>query len=100
MASSIPQARNGTLYLMCGGARETFDAVKPVLEKLSTALRYIGTTGQAAQVKAVPVEELGPGFGLTATSRRSIHHIQRESVAANEPATFWKSPDVSRGPRT
>jgi len=53
MASSIPQARNGTLYLMCGGDRSSFDRVKPILEKLSTALRYIGTTGQAAQVKAL-----------------------------------------------
>lgn len=53
MASSIPQARNGTLYLMCGGDRATFDRVRPILEKLSTALRYIGRTGQAAQVKAL-----------------------------------------------
>ena len=53
MASSIPQARNGTLYLMCGGDRATFDRVRPVLEKLSTALRYIGSTGSAAQVKAL-----------------------------------------------
>jgi 3-hydroxyisobutyrate dehydrogenase len=53
MASSIPQARNGTLYLMCGGERATFERVKPILEKLSTALRYIGSTGQAAQVKAL-----------------------------------------------
>jgi 3-hydroxyisobutyrate dehydrogenase len=53
MASSIPQARNGTLYLMCGGERATFERVKPILEKLSTALRYIGGTGQAAQVKAL-----------------------------------------------
>jgi 3-hydroxyisobutyrate dehydrogenase len=53
MASSIPQARNGTLYLMCGGDRATFDRVKPLLEKLSTALRYIGPAGQAAQVKAL-----------------------------------------------
>ena len=53
MASSIPQARNGTLYLMCGGDRATFDKIKPILEKLSTALRYIGPTGQAAQVKAL-----------------------------------------------
>jgi 3-hydroxyisobutyrate dehydrogenase len=53
MASSIPQARNGTLYLMCGGDKATFDRIKPILEKLSTALRYIGTTGQAAQVKAL-----------------------------------------------
>lgn len=53
MASSIPQARNGTLYLMCGGERATFERVKPVLEKLSTALRYIGPAGTAAQVKAL-----------------------------------------------
>lgn len=53
MASSIPQARNGTLYLMCAGDRSTFDKVRPVLEKLSTALRYIGPTGSAAQVKAL-----------------------------------------------
>ena len=53
MASSIPQARNGTLYLMCGGDRAAFERVKPVLEKLSTALRYIGPAGQAAQVKAL-----------------------------------------------
>jgi len=53
MASSIPQARNGTLYLMCGGEQATFERVKPVLEKLSTALRYIGPAGSAAQVKAL-----------------------------------------------
>jgi|UniRef100_UPI00404962B0 3-hydroxyisobutyrate dehydrogenase len=53
MASSIPQARNGTLYLMCGGAKKTFVQVKPILEKLSSALRYVGKTGQAAQVKAL-----------------------------------------------
>lgn len=53
MASSIPQARNGTLYLMCGGDRATFDRVKPILEKLSSSLRYIGQAGQAAQVKAL-----------------------------------------------
>jgi 3-hydroxyisobutyrate dehydrogenase len=53
MASSIMQARNGTLYLMCGGERATFDRVRPILEKLSSALRYIGPTGSAAQVKAL-----------------------------------------------
>jgi 3-hydroxyisobutyrate dehydrogenase len=53
MASSIPQARNGTLYLMCGGARATFDRLQPVLVDLATAPRYIGHAGQAAQVKAL-----------------------------------------------
>lgn len=53
MASSIPQARNGTLYLMCGGDPAVFERVRPVLEKLSSALRYIGPAGSAAQVKAL-----------------------------------------------
>ena len=53
MASSIPQARDGTLYLMCAGEKSTFDRVQPILAQLSTALRYIGSTGQAAQVKAL-----------------------------------------------
>ena len=73
MASSIPQARNGTLYLMCGGEKSSFDRVKPILEKLSTALRYIGPTGQAAQVKAlvnmvmnINTAGLAEGLGLGA----------------------------------
>lgn len=53
MASSIPQARAGTLYLMCGGDRAVFDRVKPILDKLSNSPRFIGKTGQAAQVKAL-----------------------------------------------
>lgn len=73
MASSIPQARNGTLYLMCGGDQATFERVKPILEKLSTALRHIGPTGQAAQVKAlvnmvmnINTAGLAEGLGLGA----------------------------------
>ena len=53
MASSITQAREGTLYLMCGGREATFKRAEPVLKNLSTALRYIGKCGQAAQVKAL-----------------------------------------------
>jgi 3-hydroxyisobutyrate dehydrogenase len=53
MASSIPQARNGTLYLMIGGRKEAFEQVKPMLEKMSASLKYIGSAGKAAQVKAL-----------------------------------------------
>lgn len=53
MASSITQAREGSLYLMCGGDKAVFDKVLPVLQKLSKDLRYVGKTGQAAQVKAL-----------------------------------------------
>jgi len=53
MASSITQAREGTLYLMCGGKKSVYDKVLPILGTLSVSLRYIGKTGQAAQVKAL-----------------------------------------------
>lgn len=53
MASSITQARQGTLYLMVAGDRGVFEEVEPVLAKLSASLRYIGATGQAAKVKAL-----------------------------------------------
>lgn len=53
MASSIPQAREGKLYLMCGGRPEVFERAKPVLASLSAELRLIGHAGQAAKVKAL-----------------------------------------------
>jgi 3-hydroxyisobutyrate dehydrogenase len=53
MASSIPQARQGSLYLMIGGRREAFERVRPMLEKMSSNLRFIGDAGKAAQVKAL-----------------------------------------------
>ena len=39
MASSITQAREGSLYLMCGGQESTFNRVRPILEKLSSSMR-------------------------------------------------------------
>jgi 3-hydroxyisobutyrate dehydrogenase len=33
--------------------KKTFERVRPILEKLSSALRYIGSDGRAAQVKAL-----------------------------------------------
>ena len=53
MASSITQAREGSLYLMIGGKPEVFDSVKAILEKLSTNMRYVGRAGEAAKVKAL-----------------------------------------------
>jgi 3-hydroxyisobutyrate dehydrogenase len=73
MASSITQARQGTLYLMCGGKPEAFERAKPILEKLSASLRYIGPAGKAAQVKAlvnmvmnINTAGLAEGLGLGA----------------------------------
>lgn len=53
MASSITQARQGTLYLMCGGKPDVFDRARPVLDALAQTVRYIGSAGEAAKVKAL-----------------------------------------------
>lgn len=83
MASSIPQAREGTLYMMCGGDRKDFDRAKPVLEKLTSSLRYIGPTGQAAQVKAlvnmvmnINTAGLAEGLGLGAALGLDLHMLR------------------------
>ena len=73
MASSITQAREGTLYLMLGGKPEVFERAKPILEKLSASMRYVGPAGKAAEVKAlvnmvmnINTAALAEGLGLGA----------------------------------
>ena len=79
MASSITQAREGSLYLMCGGAESTFNRVKPILEKLSSSMRFVGKAGQAAMVKAlvnmvmnINTAALAEGLGLGAALKLDL----------------------------
>jgi 3-hydroxyisobutyrate dehydrogenase len=53
MASSITQARQGKLYLMCGGEEKTFGKAEPILKELSAQMRFVGKAGEAAKVKAL-----------------------------------------------
>jgi 3-hydroxyisobutyrate dehydrogenase len=75
MASSITQAREGSLYLMCGGKEQAFRKAEPVLKELASTVRFIGKAGEAAKVKALVnmvmnintaglAEGLGLGSGL------------------------------------
>jgi 3-hydroxyisobutyrate dehydrogenase len=71
MASSIPQAREGKLYLMIAGKEETFSKVKSMLDDMSVNLRFVGPAGKAAQVKAlvnmvmnINTAALAEGLGL------------------------------------
>ena len=73
MASSIPQARNGSLQLMIGGKKEVFDKVEPLLKAMSAVLTYVGSAGKAAEVKAlvnmvmnINTAALAEGLGLGA----------------------------------
>ena len=53
MASSISQAREGTLYLMVAGEEASYTKNKPLLDELSVNMRYTGEIGSAAKVKAL-----------------------------------------------
>ena len=79
MASSITQAREGTLYLMAAAASR-LSAGKADSRKAEQSMRYIGKAGQAANVKALVnmvmnintaglAEGLGLGEALGARSR-------------------------------
>ena len=85
MASSITQARQGTLYFMCGGRLAAFERAKPLLEALGSTIRYIGDAGEAAKAKALVnmvmncntaalAEGLGLGeaLGLDLTTLREV----------------------------
>lgn len=74
MASSISQARDGTLFLMIGGDAAVFEEHHELLKDLSVNLTYCGTIGKAAQVKALVnmvmnmnTAALAEGLGLAET---------------------------------
>jgi 3-hydroxyisobutyrate dehydrogenase len=73
MASSITQAREGSLYLMCAGSEEAFQKAEPILKALGSTVRFIGKAGEAAKVKAlvnmvmnINTAGLAEGLGLGA----------------------------------
>jgi 3-hydroxyisobutyrate dehydrogenase len=104
LASSIPQARDGTLYMMVAGRRETFERVEPMLRQMSKKLRYIGEAGRAAQVKALVnmvmnintaglAEGLGLGdaLGLDLTMLREVF----AETGANSRVLETDGPDMA-----
>lgn len=73
MASSITQARQGTLYLMVGGELGVFEKQENLLRDLSASLRHVGPVGNAAKIKAlvnmvmnINTAGLAEGLGLGA----------------------------------
>ena len=83
MASSITQARQGTLYLMCGGDKKALQRIKPILSKLSASMRYIGKAGSAAEVKAlvnmvmnINTAGLAEGLGLGAALGHDLNMLR------------------------
>jgi 3-hydroxyisobutyrate dehydrogenase len=109
MASSIPQAREGTLYLMCGGTEEAFNRAKPVLEKLAASVRYIGAAGKAAQVKAlvnmvmnINTAGLAEGLGLGAALGLDLNMLREvfSQTGANSRVLHTDGEDMQKRDHT
>jgi 3-hydroxyisobutyrate dehydrogenase len=93
MASSITQARDGSLYLMCGGTEEAFRAAQSILGKLGKTVRYVGKAGEAAKVKAlvnmvmnINTAGLAEGLGLgeaLGLDLRMLREVFSETGAAS-----------------
>ena len=65
---SIPEANDGTLIIMAGGPKDTFEKVLPVLRVLGSSPRYIGDTGSAAALKLAMnqlIASLTAGFSMS-----------------------------------
>ena len=84
MASSITQAREGSLYLMCGGSEEAFRKVEPILKELGSTIRFIGKAGEAAKVKAlvnmvmnINTAGLAEGLGLGAALGLDLEMLRK-----------------------
>ncbi len=93
MASSITQAREGSLYLMCGGSKEAFRKAEPILKELGSTVRFIGKAGEAAKVKAlvnmvmnINTAGLAEGLGLGAAlglDLKMLREVFSETGAAS-----------------
>jgi 3-hydroxyisobutyrate dehydrogenase len=103
MASSIPQARDGSLYLICAGDEAAFARVKPLLEKLSVSMRWVGAPGRAAQVKAlvnmlmnVNTAALAEALGLGAALGIDLAALQDvfANTGANSRVLVTDGPDM------
>ena len=84
MASSITQAREGSLYLMCGGKKEAFRKAEPVLQALGSSIQFIGKAGEAAKVKAlvnmvmnINTAGLAEGLGLSAALGLNLEMLRK-----------------------
>jgi 3-hydroxyisobutyrate dehydrogenase len=84
MASSITQAREGSLYLMCGGSEGAFHKAEPILKELGSAIRFIGKAGEAAKVKAlvnmvmnINTAGLAEGLGLGAALGLDLEMLRK-----------------------
>jgi 3-hydroxyisobutyrate dehydrogenase len=78
VSGSTPQAEQGSLLILVGGERETYEASSPILDVLGRSV-YIGPSGMGTTMKIVVNALLGLGI-----------HALAEAVALGEKAELDK----------
>jgi 3-hydroxyisobutyrate dehydrogenase-like beta-hydroxyacid dehydrogenase len=53
VTGSSPRAEEGSLTIMVGGARESFERVRPLLERMGRLIAYVGELGQGQMLKLI-----------------------------------------------
>lgn len=83
MASSITQARQGTLYLMVGGDEAVFEKMELILNDISATVRHVGSVENAAKIKAlvnmvmnINTAGLAEGLGLGVALGLDLHVLK------------------------
>ena len=108
-------AKNGTLAIMCGGEKETFDRVLPMLETFGENIKYMGKSGAGQHTKMsnqiliagtmigvvesllygyrarLDMDEIIDVIGSGAAASWSINNLGRRIAAGNfDPGFFIK----------
>src|SRR5258708_15335063 len=103
MASSITQAREGKLYLMCGGKEDAVRKAQPILKELAAQIRFVGKAGEAAKMKArvnmvmnINTAGLAEGLGLGAALGLDLTMLRQvfSQTAANSPLLETDDADI------
>jgi 3-hydroxyisobutyrate dehydrogenase-like beta-hydroxyacid dehydrogenase len=96
MTGSKNAAHAGSLLLMCGGERAVFDGLQPLLAAVSSKAIYVGSLGQATQVKLIGnvmiahmLEALSEGAALAARSDIPLAKLLEVVQSSGYASPFW-----------
>ncbi len=77
---SIPQVKEGTLIIMCGGDEKLFEEIKPLLGILGEKVFYAGSVGKASALKLSLNQLIA---SLTAAFSTSLGLVREHGVDVN-----------------
>ncbi|HLX57337.1 MAG TPA: NAD(P)-dependent oxidoreductase [Ktedonobacteraceae bacterium] len=107
VSGNVIHVEEGTISLIAGGDRATFEKVKPILLDITSKVSYVGGNGQAILMKiainlSLPVQFLGFCEGILLAEKNGIPReiaveAWRNSALAS-PATWHRAPFILEKP--